>query len=400
MGTILYFDMFSGISGDMCAGAFLDLGLDKSELEDILSRLPLKEEYSLSIDHKEVSGMTGTDFTVTVPEKKKPHRTMSTIEDMLNNSSLPDKTRETALRIFTLLAQAEGKVHNKDWKEVHFHEVGAVDSIVDIVACAFAIEYFEAVSCYSSPFHLGSGHITCDHGCLPVPVPAVLELTQTFPVVFTGIQTELTTPTGAAIIRALVESPGTPPPEFTISATGLGCGKKEVEETPNMLRIISGNSETVTSSLVELTTDIDDSTPEIIGYLSERVFEAGALDCTVSQILMKKGRPGNRVSILALNRDKEKIRHILFQETTTFGIREAPVVRSKLRRDSLSVKIPEGTVSCKIGFLDNERVTVSPEYEDCREIARSSGVPLKTIYEQAIRAAAEMLPEKLKQEEE
>lgn len=391
MSTVLYFDMFCGISGDMCAGAFLDLGLDRTELTDLLSHLPLENEYSLSFETKQTNGMSGIDFKVNLPEAEHSHRTMGDIEDMLKRSSLPQKTRETALCIFTVLAGAEGRVHHQEWRDVHFHEAGAVDSIIDIVACSFAIEYFDITSCYSSPFRFGTGTVECRHGTLPVPVPAVVELTRGSSCVFTEIPTELTTPTGAAIIRALVDTPGGHPPEFTVSHTGLGCGDTSIEGMPNMLRIIAGDSLTAASPLVELTTDIDDSTPETVGYLFGRILSAGALDCTAAQILMKKGRPGYRITVLCTNRESENLKRILFRETSTFGIRETPAVRSKLKRESVSVTLSSGTVSCSIGYLDNEIVTVSPEYEDCRKIGERSGIPLKNIYAEAAAKAEELI---------
>jgi len=399
MGTVLYFDMFSGISGDMCAGAFIDMGLDEKEVKRILSLLPLDREYSFSVKKKQVGSITGTDFSVSLSPDGHEHRTMKDIREMLEDSGLPQRTKETAVRIFTLLAKAEGKIHGREWENVHFHETGAVDSIIDITVSAFALEYFNVTSCYSSPFHLGTGQVTCEHGTLPVPAPAVLELIKNTPAIFTEIETELTTPTGAALIRAAAESPGAVPPEFTVSATGLGCGKKDIPEIPNMLRIVSGEESTVTSPLVELTTDIDDSVPEHVGYLTEKILSAGALDCTVTHVLMKKGRPGIRISVLCSRQDREMMKRILFRETSTFGIREVPAVRSKLRKETVSAELPYGTVSCTIGYLDNERVTVSPEYENCRTIALSEGIPLKAVYTQAVRKAEEMLQKKQQQTE-
>jgi len=390
MGTALYFDMMAGISGDMCLGAFVDLGMDVQALDDILGRLPVASEFSLEVTEKRRNGMKATDVAVHTHEGGHHHRTMSDIRRMLEEAGLPARTKETALRAFTILAEAEARVHGTAPDEVHFHEAGAVDSIVDLVGCAFAMEYFDVDACWSSPFMLGTGTVTCAHGTLPVPVPAVLELVRGCPAVFSGIPTELTTPTGAAFIRAVVESPGEPPPEFTISSTGLGAGKKDTGSVPNMLRLIAGETETVNQPVVEISTDVDDSTPEMIGHLFDRILSAGALDCTVIPVMMKKGRPGNRISVLARRGDVPLIKKVIFEETTTLGVREWSVTRSRLRKRRIGVSIPGGTVSCVLGYLDGELVTISPEYEDCRKAAAAAGMPLKTVYRRAVEEAEKL----------
>jgi uncharacterized protein (TIGR00299 family) protein len=397
MGTALYFDMLSGISGDMCAGAFLDLGLDPKELEKTLSCLSLDDEFSLSIDKKEDKGLQGTTFKVMLTGQSHHQRTMKDIQKLLKDSSLPPKTRDLAVDIFTNLAKAEAVIHNQEWTDVHFHEVGAVDSIIDIVTAAFAVEYFNADICCSSPFRLGTGHTESQHGRLPVPVPAVLQLTQGLPVIFTGIPMELTTPTGAAIIKTLVQDPGAVPPELQITGTGHGWGSRSMDSMPNMLRIMMGTESGQESALIELKTDIDDSTPETIGYLFERLLEAGALDAAATSVIMKKGRPGNRISVITDTAHADDLKRILFKETTTLGVREVPITRTILEREKITVTLKEGDISCKVGYLDRERVTVAPEYEDCRRAAQDSGSPLKEIYSKALRKAEAVLDERNKQ---
>jgi uncharacterized protein (TIGR00299 family) protein len=397
--TVLYIDMISGISGDMFAGALIDLGLDPEELKKILSCLPIKNEFEISVDSKEDTGLQGTDFKVLLSEQSSSHsRTMKDIKELLDISSLPQKTKELSIEIFTVLAKAEGAVHHQQWTDVHFHEVGAVDSIVDIVTAAFGIEYFNPKNCYSSPFRFGTGHVKTQHGKLPVPVPAVLELAQTSPSVFTGISMELTTPTGAAIIRTIVPEPGKIPPELILKGTGHGWGKNSIESMPNMLRIMKGEESKLQADLVELKTDIDDSTPETIGYLFERLLEEGALDAAAASVIMKKGRPGNRISVITDRAHANTLKRVLFRETTTLGIREIPITRTILERETVTVSLDEGDITCKIGYLDDEQVTVAPEYEDCRKAAQDSGSPLKEIYSKALRKAETILDKRQKEE--
>ncbi|MFH1708200.1 MAG: nickel pincer cofactor biosynthesis protein LarC [Planctomycetota bacterium] len=390
MGAILWFDMFSGISGDMVAGAFLDLGLDRRELAGVLGALPVAGEFRLAVRRRTIGGIRGTDFCVHPVHPHGHdharghdghHRTMRDIARMLNAAPLPPRTRRLAIDIFTVLAKAEGRVHGVPWPTVHFHEVGAVDSIVDIVTAAFAVDRLDITACHASPFRLGTGTVRTQHGLLPVPPPAVAELVRGLAVAPDDTPMELTTPTGAAIVRTLVRDPG-PPAAFTVTATGYGCGKRERTGLPNLLRLVLGAPAAAApgdGEVIELVTDIDDATPQTVGYLFEKLLEAGALDCTAAAVVMKKNRPGTRLTVLTDAAHAAALRRVLFVETPTFGIREHAMRRTVLDRGFVTVDLPEGPVRCKVGRFEGRVVTVTPEYEDCRAIARAAGRPLRAV---------------------
>ncbi len=378
----LYFDMQSGISGDMIAGAFCDLGLDINELRSILSSLPIADEFEIEAVQTEKQGITGTDFTVTVKGDHHHHRTNRDIREMILAADIPEPVAQKAIDIFSALARAEGAVHGKDPDDVHFHEVGAVDSIVDILTAAYGLVHFKAEACYCSPFSFGSGSVQTQHGELSVPVPAVLKLTEGSEVRFTDIPFEITTPTGAAVVTSCTDRTQSLPP-FRLTGTGYGFGKKETGKGVNALRIMLGVTDDRHEASVELVTDIDDSTPETIGLVAEKLLEAGALDCTITQILMKKGRPGSRLTVLSPKAISRKLKRLIFTETTTFGIRETLITRTILEREMITVTIQGHKISCKAGYLEGELMTVSPEYEDCKAAAEKSGLSFREIYTQA-----------------
>lgn len=480
---ILYFDCFSGISGDMTIGALLDLGLDAERFRQELAKLNL-DGYELRINRKLNRGISGTDIDVVLTEDDTDHdhhhehehdhqhdnhhhghdhghddphdhhghphdddghhhdhedrrhshedhdhghhhdhhgteRNLADIMSIIDGSSLSGRIKDFSRRVFTEIAAAEAKVHGKPINEVHFHEVGAVDSIVDIAGTAICLELLGIDRVYSSPLHDGSGFIECRHGIIPVPVPAVVEMLSGsgIPLITEDVGTELVTPTGMGIIKCLAESFGGRP-AMTVDRTGYGLGKRETGRL-NALRVIMGelyeeaeplgtsnNQNAVKSSqgkadnlqkgdgifppcspkssdgdeIVVLETNIDDSSPEIIGYTSERLFENGALDVFYTPIYMKKNRPAYMLTVLARREDEEKLAGIILTETSTLGIRKSIWDRYCMDRATVNVTTPYGGARVKIASRGSFR-KAAPEYEDCKKLAASSGLPISKIYE-------------------
>lgn len=400
MTTILYFDCFAGISGDMTIGALLDLGVDQTEFLRQLGSLKV-EGYQIDITKKQVNGIASTDFDVIVPESHHkgkhhhPHRKLSDIEKIIDQGDIPDDAKHLSRKIFQRIAQSEARVHNVAVDEIHFHEVGAIDSIVDIVGAAICLHLLKPDRIYSSPLHVGSGTVKCAHGTLPVPAPATADILEGVPVYSTGLIGELVTPTGAGIIKTIADE-FIPLPAMTARKTGYGCGKKRFE-IPNTLRVFLGDEisadDTRTDTLVLLETNIDDLNPEVYSYLVPLLMEAGALDVYLTPIIMKKGRPGNIVSVLCDPGQEAEFEDRLFRETSTLGIRKYTVSRKCLKRESLSVNLPSGTVKVKAAYRNGELLKLAPEYEDCRKIAESRGIPIREIYHQALSRAHELIRE-------
>ncbi len=384
---IAYFDAFSGISGDMTLGAFLQLGVSLDALRRELSGLKLSG-YRLRQTIRQRSGIQATKFEVEVHEPQ-VERSARSIADMLRASAIIPQVKETALRIFQVLARAEGHIHGVPPEDVHFHEVGAVDSIVDIVGTAFCLHTLDVERVYVSPLPLGSGVVSSRHGILPVPGPATLELLKGFPVYVADGQSELVTPTGAAILAAVAQ-PGSVPP-IHVEAVGYGAGERELSDRPNLLRVIIGHSQEPprTDQLLVLETNIDDLNPEFYEHVMERVFEAGARDVFLCPIHMKKNRPGVLVWVLCEATDRERLSGLLFAETSTLGIRVYPVERLALRREHRVLETPYGKVGIKLAHQPDGRIHAAPEYEDCKRRAREHNVPLKVVYEAALQAARE-----------
>lgn len=385
---ILYFDCFSGISGDMAVGAFLDAGLPLEDLKKELRKLPL-DGYDIRTEHTEKHGIGGTKFIVDI-EPSHQHRDLAAIASIINESSLDHRIKKSSLGMFTLLAEAEGAVHGVPPEKVHFHEVGAVDSIVDIVGCAAAMHLMGIAEAYSSPVPLGSGFVKSRHGELPVPAPATLALLKDKPVYQNEIKRELTTPTGAAILAYFAKRFGSVPP-MRPSLTGYGAGTADLP-IPNLLRIIIG--ETIKKedeeSVLVMETNIDDMNPEFCEYLAERLFAAGALDVAVIPLMMKKFRPAFLLKAVIPATKRDEIAGVIFRETTTAGIRYHETGRITLPRETVTVSTPYGSVRVKI-LRAAGSLTYSPEYEDCRALAEKENVPLKEIYEAAKQAAREEL---------
>lgn len=377
---IVYLDCSTGISGDMFLGAMIDLGFEIRLLRDAARRMGAGE-LSMDAQVQAEHGFRATRFSVSPPGSS-PARNLEEIERMISGAGLPAGAASGATRCFRLLAGAEAAVHGVDINEVHFHEVGAIDSIVDIVGASLAIHALGITALFASPLPLGSGTIDCEHGALPVPAPAVVELLRGVPVYGGGFRTEVVTPTGAAILMANDTSFGEIPP-MRIEKNGCGAGSREIGR-PNILRAILGEPyrqpPCAQAGAVLLSTNIDDMNPEHCEHLVGRLLKSGAHDAWLTPIIMKRSRPAVELSVLCSPDDEARLSRILFRESTTFGIRRSNVVKNALERELVPVETPWGTVSVKLGFLEGEVITVSPEYSDCASAAGKGGVALKEVY--------------------
>ena len=378
--TILYLDCQAGISGDMTVGALLDLGVPLEHLSAELAKLPLAaDSYSLSTSRTERQHVSALKFDVEVHDQH-THRHYAGIDAMIAGSGLAGPVKEKARRIFRRLAEAEARVHGVAVEDVHFHEVGAVDSIVDIVAAAICLEYLEVEQVYASALPLGSGFVQTDHGRLPVPAPATVELLRGLALHGNCGEGERVTPTGAAILAALATSPGTRP-DMTLARVGSGAGGRDFSDCPNVLRAFLGTCAVGGGEEVrEVSCNLDDVTPEIIGYVQELLLENGALDVWLTAVQMKKGRPGALLSFLCAPPDLERLAALVMAETGTLGVRYASLRRIVQSRRVEERDTPFGPVRFKIGEYGEK-----PEYEDCRRIARERGIPCREIMQQLLR---------------
>ncbi len=376
----------------MILGALIDAGFSQEKLNEELKKLSVD---NYEFDSKKVirSAITGTKFDVSIKEDIKhdehhKRRTLKDVSRLINKSSLSENVKRDSIRIFGNLANAEAKVHNTLPEEVHFHEVGAIDSIVDIVGAVIAFDSLKIENIFFSPIRTGTGFVKCQHGQFPIPVPATVELLKGHHVTGTNIQHELTTPTGAAILTTLgvnVEMC----PEITLQQVGYGAGSHEIPQIPNLLRVMIGETITVCEhdEVWMLETNIDDMPGEHFGYLLEKILDAGALDGFLTPVQMKKSRPGTLISILVDDEYLSKVERIIFEQSTTFGIRKYKVNRKKLNRKFVDVKTEYGMIKVKIGVLNGCIKNITPEHEDCREIADAKELPLKLVYNAAINAA-------------
>ena len=391
---IAYFDCIAGISGDMALGSLVDAGADFDELRAVLGKLPL-EPFSLEREEVESFGVRATKIHVDAPAAG-VIRTYSSIRMLLDAApDIPADALRNAQRIFRRLAEAEATVHRKEVEFVTFHEVGGVDSIVDIVGTALAVSMLGIERVFASPVPTGFGMAKTEHGALPIPGPAVVELLRGAPMYSRGVPFELVTPTGAAILASLVEGYGEMP-LMRVEAVGYGAGEQRLD-FPNVTRVIAGEEEAAPSSRrvtdatgggdVVLETNIDDLNPELYEYVLERLMTAGAQDAWLTPIVMKKSRPAVTVSVLCASGDEEALREVLFRETGTLGVRSTAVTKQALGREEVEVDTRVGKVRVKIGYLDGRAVTVAPEFEDCVRVARAAGIPAKDVYEEAQRAA-------------
>lgn len=374
---ICYFDAFSGISGDMTVGALLDAGADATALFAALESLGTGATFQ--VEKTKRRGIAASKFNVSGGETKS-HRHLPHILRMIEGADLPARAKKNAAAVFQRLGEAEAKVHDVPIEKVHFHEVGAVDSICDIVGACMALELLGVEEIHSSALNTGSGTVKTEHGVLPVPAPATAELLVGKPVYARGPALELTTPTGAAIVSTLAASFGVMPP-VRVLASGYGAGDKDFTEHANVLRAIigetTGAAESTTVAVIEA--NIDDASPQVLGYAMERLLEAGALDVTLEALLMKKNRPGTLLRIIARPEDQESLAQLLFAETTTLGMRIYKAERRVKARTIAEVETRHGTVRMKIAGDGS----FAPEYEDCRELARKTGTPLKDILAEA-----------------
>jgi uncharacterized protein (TIGR00299 family) protein len=377
---IAYFDAFSGISGDMTIAGFLNAGLDENEFLTELSKLKLS---GFEIEIKKVirNGITATKFDVIVKEKQKEHRHLSDIFEIIDASDLSEFVKQTSKKIFTNIAQAEAKIHNTTVEEVHFHEVGAIDSIIDIVGTTICIEKFKIEKIFASKIPLGSGSFTqTQHGKMPIPSPATLELLKNFPVTLTDIPFELTTPTGASIIATLAEY-GLEKETIKINSVGYGAGNFDIPNQPDLLRIIIGEipQKFNEEKLLLVETNIDDMNPEIYPYVIEKLLHSGANDAYLVPVIMKKGRPGILLSTLVNETKLDDILKVIFTQTTTLGVRILEIRRKKLKREQKEIDTPFGKVKFKIAIIENSERLI-PEFEECKRIAEEKNIPLIQVY--------------------
>lgn len=381
-----------GISGDMCLAALINLGVDPKMLMAELKKLPLgKTLYDISVTTEIRHSITGTGFRVKVP-REHHHRTFKDIRAMVEGSALSGEVKTLAVSIFRTIAKAEGRVHGIKPDAVHFHEVGALDSIIDIVGAAIALTSLKPDRIVSSPVTLGSGWADTMHGTIPIPAPATLEILKRARIAPSEIPFELTTPTGAAILATIVDEFG-PMPAMTVEGVGYGAGRKDFKEAANFLRVVSGDGATAGACqgggerLCILETNIDDMPAQLLGYLMDRLLDAGALDVYYTPIQMKKGRPAVLLTVLTDETRKEDLLDITFTESTSIGVRILNVERRCLERRIVKVKTRYGTVRVKVSSKDGRPVNVQPEYEDCRAIAEKKGLPLKNVMDAAKAAA-------------
>jgi len=385
----IYFDCFAGISGDMTLGALVDLGVPQKYLRGEIRKLGL-DGWRLRISRAERNGISARTVQVAVA-KGSPghhHRTYGDIESIISKSALNVQVKEKALDIFHRIARAEAQIHNMPVTDVHFHEVGALDSIVDIVGCVAGFDFLGAEAFRSARVPLGQGFVTCRHGTIPVPAPATMRLLEGIPVYASGVDAELVTPTGAAILASFVTRYG-PLPAMVIQKTGYGAGGRELERIPNMLRLVLGQLEVAGDGdpVLVLEANIDDMNPEWTGYLMERLFEAGALDVSIMPVYMKKNRPGVLLQVICREQERQEVALNIFQESTTAGIRFYRAERWVLGRRTAEVDTRYGTVTVKI-FTDDRGEHTVPEFESCRAVARAKKVPVRDVYSAVIAATA------------
>jgi len=369
----------------MHLGAMVDLGVDTGYLKEELGKLNL-DGYHLSIRRAERKGITGTKVDVIVDshDDHHPHRTLSDIQEIIEKSALSDRSKKWSMEIFLALAQAEAKIHGKGIDEIHFHEVGAVDSIVDIVGAAICMDTLDVDRVLCSPIEVGSGFVDCAHGRLPVPAPATAEILHNVPIMSEGASCELTTPTGAAI-AATFANIYTVKKNFRILKTGYGVGERDTD-VPNVLRVFLGETDDEyygenKQDTIIIETNIDDMNPEVYEHVIERLLTNGAKDAYLTPIIMKKSRPAVQMSVLCREKDADRMTDIIFEETTTLGIRKYRVERTMLDRQVVTVETTYGPVDVKVGMYRGTVLKFKPEYDQCTRLATEHEIPLTRVYE-------------------
>lgn len=387
----LYFDCFAGASGNMILGGLIALGVEREALVAKLKGLAVAD-FSVDVSTVERSGISSTHVKVNVPDEKE-HRHLKDVERIIDDSDLSEKVKRRSKAIFRRLAEAEARVHGIDIQKVHFHEVGALDAIVDVVGSCVGFEMLGIERFVCSKIHLGSGFVRMAHGTYPVPPPAVANLLQGVPVYSTDVEGELITPTGAAIISTLCDSYG-PLPEIIVERSGYGAGTREYEDFPNVLRMMIGTSaeinvqdkseKLIEERLVLLETNVDDMSAQVVGFVLDRALEIGAMDCWITAVQMKKNRPASLISVLC-NKEKEReLMKMLFMETTTLGVRSRQVERFSLPREVHSVQTKFGVIEVKTATYMGNMVNVMPEYEQVKRVALEHGVPFRQVHAEAI----------------
>src|SRR2546425_6526466 len=383
---LAYFDCFSGISGDMTLGALVDAGCDLEHLRAGLRGLQVPG-WELDADKVWKNGMAATCVKVKTEDQQK-HRSLGAILDILQKSQLAPEVRHRAAEIFVKLGEAEAHVHDVPLEKIHFHEVGAVDAIVDIVGACIGFHALGIEKFACSPLNIGGGTVKMAHGILPVPAPATANLLQGKPTYSNGVQKELVTPTGAAIVATLCDSFG-PQPPMSVSAIGYGAGTADLEGQPNVVRIMVGEAAEKTvagfdEEIAVIEANLDDMNPQIYGYFLEKALSTGALDVYTTPVQMKKNRPGTLLTVLCRPADTERMMDLLFAETTTIGARTHTARRRTLERESVSVQTALGAVRIKLSRMNGLVLNAAPEYEDCQRIAAEKNVPLKRVLGEAL----------------
>lgn len=375
--NILYFDIIGGISGDMTLASLLDLGVPKEIFLQELNKLNMDNEFEIEIDYKYENGIKGTKVNV-ITKEQHCHRNLIDVYDIIDNSRLNNNIKERAKEIFMIVAKAEAKVHGTTIDKIHFHEVGAIDSIVDIVGSCILLDLLNIDKVYSTSVPLGSGFIQCAHGVIPAAAPATVEILKNIPVKFNHVKGECTTPTGAAIIKTICDE-FIDELDFNTKKIGYGVGHKKFEK-PNILRVVLAQEDEHNEVVYEIVANIDDMSSEIYSYLFEKIMDEGALDVFTESIFMKKNRPAYKISILTKKKDLNKFIKLLLTETSTFGVRYKEYNRAKLDRKFIEVDTIYGKVKVKLGYYNNKLIKLKPEYEQCKLISKTLNIELREVY--------------------
>ena len=393
---IAHLDAFSGLSGDMLLGVLVDAGVPLAHMKRELKKLPV-DGYRLTAAKVLRYGIAATKVDVHLTGHGHPARTWKDVRTLIKKSSLPENVREKGLRVFELLFQAEAKVHGVSLDRAHLHELAAVDCIVDIFGTVIGLEYLGVKRLTVSPVNTGSGTVETSHGTLPVPAPATAELLRGFAAYGSGIPFELTTPTGAAVLAGLAAESG-PMPVCIPERTAYGAGNRDLQNQPNVLRMTlaafteSASQPDDSRSTVVMETNIDDMNPQLFEDVMEKLLAGGALDVWLEQIIMKRSRPGTKLCVLAADADVAELAHIVFLNTTTLGVRLYPVERIMLDRSMLSIRLPHGTVRAKVGLLGETVMNTSLEYADLKDLSGRTGIPIKVLAADALRALPSRAP--------
>jgi pyridinium-3,5-bisthiocarboxylic acid mononucleotide nickel chelatase len=408
MSRILYFDCFNGASGDMVLGALLDAGLPLDDLRRALGSLAIDgasvsanrvlragvsatkfivEEHGHGHEHAHEHGHSHSHGSTAAVAHHHTHRSLAEINGLIDRSALLPAAKTRAKELFHRLGEAEAAIHQIPLEKIHLHEVGALDSIIDIVGAVFAIDWFGADRIMSSPLNVGGGMVNTAHGHFPVPAPATVTLLGKAPVYSSGIQNELVTPTGALLVTGYATSYG-PMPPMTIERVGYGAGDRDLASTPNVLRVLVGESteQPGTEQIVVLECEIDDMNPQLFGPVMDRLYAAGALEVYFASVQMKKSRPGTLLTILARPQQRQELSSIVFRETTTIGVRYHEVTRERLEREIVPIDTPFGAVRFKVASLAGKVVNSAPEFEDCLRLASEQKVPVKDVQAAATKA--------------